>query len=236
MLQINKKVWRGFYSPSELKWDITYNVRSGSEILFKFMINYALKQKEHKRAGGLSNLARATYSAYNGGPSQVSRYRKNNVPTEHKRIDTAFWKKYQQVHQGQELAVAQCFGGQASSSTTAAIQIKKGQRTSSSKKVTTTKKLQRIENVEWIKSRNPINFTLQLAAMSDEQAVKKFIKQQPQTGTFAYYRKKQKRQDFYIVIYGSFANRVDAEKAAARFARLKPWIRDFGSIQNIISK
>jgi septal ring-binding cell division protein DamX len=236
MLQINKKVWRGIYSPSKLKWDITYNVRSGSEILFKFMVNYALNQKEHKRAGGLSNLARATYSAYNGGPSQVSRYRINNVPTEHKKIDTAFWEKYQQVNQGQELAVAKCFGDQASSSTTAAIQIKKDQKKFRSKKVTSTKKSQRIEDVEWIKSRNPTNFTIQLAAMSGEQAVKKFIKQQSQTGTFAYYRKKQRGQDFYIAIYGSFAKRVDAEKAADRFARLKPWIRDFGSIQKIISK
>ena len=42
--------------------------------------------------------------------------------------------------------------------------------------------------------------------------------------------------DFYIAIYGNFANRVDAEKAAVRFARLKPWIRDFGSIQKIMSK
>jgi septal ring-binding cell division protein DamX len=236
MLQINKKVWRGFYSPSKLKWDITYNVRSGSEILFKFMVNYALKQKEHKHAGGLSNLARATYSAYNGGPSQVSRYRKKNVQTEHKKVDTAFWKKYQEVNQGQELAVAQCFGGQTSSSTTAAIQIKKGQKQSSSKKVISTKKSQRIENVEWIKARNPTHFTIQLAAMSDKQAVKKFIKHQVQAGTFAYYRKRQKGQDFYIAIYGSFDNRIDAEKVAARFAQLKPWIQDFGSIQKIISK
>ena len=236
ILQINKKVWRGFYSPSKLKWDITYNVRSGSEILFKFMVNYALKQKEHKHAGGISNLARATYSAYNGGPSQVNRYRKNNVPAEHKEIDAAFWKKYKQVHKGLELAVAQCFGGQASSSTTAAIKIKKGHKTSSFKKVTTIKKSQRIENIQWIKARNPTHFTIQLAAMSDEQAVKKFIKKQSQTGTFAYYRKKQKGQDFYIAIYGSFAKRADAEKAADRFAQLKPWIRDFGSIQKIMSK
>jgi septal ring-binding cell division protein DamX len=72
--------------------------------------------------------------------------------------------------------------------------------------------------------------------MSDEQAVKKFIKQQVQAGTFAYYRKKQKGRDIYIVICGSFANRVAAEKIAARFAQHKPWIRDFGSIQKIISK
>ncbi len=236
LLQINEKVWRGFYSPSKLRWDITYNARAGSEILFKFMVDYALKQQEHKHGGGLSNLARATYSAYNGGPSQVSRYRKNDVPAAHKKIDTAFWEKYQQVDQGQELAVAQCLGVQASGSMTAAVQTNQGRKQSGSKQVTTPKQSQRIENVGWIRDRNPKHFTLQLAAMSGEQAVKEFIKQQSQAGSFAYYRKKQKGRNFYVVIYGSFANRADAEKAAARFAQLRPWIRDFGSIQKIMSK
>ncbi|HUV78833.1 MAG TPA: SPOR domain-containing protein [Desulfobacterales bacterium] len=236
LLQINEKVWRGFYSPSKLRWDITYNARAGSEILFKFMVDYALKQQEHKHGGGLSNLARATYSAYNGGPSQVSRYRKNDVPAAHKKIDTAFWEKYQQVDQGQELAVAQCLGVQASGSMTAAVQTNQGRKQSSSKQVATPKQSQRIENVGWIRDRNPKHFTLQLAAMSGEQAVKEFIKQQSQAGSFAYYRKKQKGRNFYVVIYGSFANRADAEKAAARFAQLRPWIRDFGSIQKIMSK
>ncbi len=236
LLQINEKIWRGFYSPSKLRWDITYNARAGSEILFKFMVDYALKQQEHKHGGGLSNLARATYSAYNGGPSQVSRYRKNDVPAAHKKIDTAFWEKYQQVDQGQELAVAQCLGVQASGSMTAAVQTNQGRKQSGSKQVTTPKQSQRIENVGWIRGCNPKHFTLQLAAMSGEQAVKEFIKQQSQAGSFAYYRKKQKGRNFYVVIYGSFANRADAEKAAARFAQLRPWIRDFGSIQKIMSK
>ena len=236
LLQINEKVWRGFYSPSRLRWDITYNARAGSEILFKFMVDYALKQQEYKHEGGLSNLARASYSAYNGGPSQVSRYRRNDVPTAYRKIDLAFWEKYQQVHQGQELAVAQCLGVQASSSMTALPQTNRGRKQSGSKQVSTPNKLQRIENVEWIRARNPGHFTLQLAAMSDEQTVKKFIKRQSQTGSFAYYRKKQKGRNFYVVIYGSFANRADAKKAAAGFTSLKPWIRDFGSIQEIMSK
>ncbi len=236
LLQINEMVWRGFYSPSKLRWDITYNAHAGSEILFKFMVNYALKQKEHKHGGGLSNLARATYSAYNGGPSQLNRYRKKDVPVAQKKIDVAFWEKYQQVHQGQELAVAQCFGIQASSSTTALPQTNHGPKQSGSKQVTTPKESQRIENVGWIRSRNHGDFTLQLAAMSGEQAAREFIKQQSQAGSFAYYKKKQKGRNFYVVIYGSFANRADAKKATARFASLKPVIRNFGSIQEIISK
>ena len=166
----------------------------------------------------------------------MSRYRKKDVPAAHKKIDTAFWEKYQQVYQGKELAVAQCFGGQASSSMAPELQKHKGQKLSGSKQVSAAKQSQRVENIEWIRGRNPQHFTLQLAAMSSEQAVKEFIKQQFKAGSFAYYRKKQKGRDFYIAIYGSFADRADAEKAAARFAQLKPWIRNFGSIQEIMLK
>ena len=67
--------------------------------------------------------------------------------------------------------------------------------------------------------------------LEDEKEV---IKQQSQSGSFAYYRKKQKGRDFYVAIYGSFASRADAQNAAAGFAPLKPWIRDFGSIRQSV--
>ncbi len=232
MLQINEKVWRGFYSPAKLRWDIAYNARAGSEILFKFMVNYALKRHEHKKEGGLGNLARATYSAYNGGPSQVDRYRRKDVPSAHKKIDTAFWTKYKQISQGNQFAVAQCLGGE-DPGPAAAPPIKKE---SGSKPAAAAGKSPRIENIEWIGKRNSKHFTLQLAAVSSEQAVKDLIKKQTQEGIFSYYRRKHKGRDLYIAIYGSFSNRADAEKAAGHFAPLKPWIRDFGSIQEIMPK
>jgi septal ring-binding cell division protein DamX len=231
-LQINEKVWRGFYSPAKLRWDITYNARAGSEILFKFMVNYALKRHEHKKDGGLANLARATYSAYNGGPSQVGRYRSKNVPTAHKKIDTAFWTKYKQINQGNDFAVAQCLGGEDPGPAAAPQTIKP----SGSKPVAAVAKAPRIENTAWIRKRNSKHFTLQLAAVSSEQTVKHLIKKHTRPGVFSYYRRKHKGRDLYIAIYGNFSNRADAEKAAANFAPLKPWIRDFGSIQAIMSK
>jgi hypothetical protein len=232
MLQINEKVWRGFYAPAKLRWDIIYNARAGSEILFKFMVNYALKQHEHKKDGGLTNLARATYSAYNGGPSQVGRYRSNDVRTVHKKIDTAFWTKYKQISQGNEFAVAQCLGGE-DPGPAVAPPIKKESR---SKPVVEAGKSSRIESIAWIRKRNSEYFTLQLAAMSSEQAVKNLIKKHTRPGIFSYYRRKHKGRDLYIAIYGDFSTRADAEKATAHFASLKPWIRDFGSIQEIVSK
>ena len=232
MLQINEKVWRGFYSPAKLRWDITYNARAGSEILFKFMVNYALKRQEHKKNGGLGNLARATYSAYNGGPSQVDRYRRKDVPTAHKKIDTAFWTKYKQISRGNEFAVAQCLGGEDPGPTAAPLLKKEPE----SKPVAAAGKSPRIENIEWIRKRNSKHFTLQLAAVSSEKAVKTLIKKHTRLGIFAYYRKIHKGRDLYIAIYGNFPNRADAEMAAAHFAPLKPWIRDFGSIQEIVLK
>jgi len=232
LLQINEKVWRGFYSPAKLRWDITYNARAGSEILFKFMVNYALKRHEHKNDGGLANLARATYSAYNGGPSQVGRYRSKNVPSAHKKIDTAFWTKYKQISQGNQFAVAQCLGGE-DPGPAAVPQIKKE---SGSRPVVAAGKSPRIENIAWIRKQNSKHFTLQLTAVSSEQAAKDLIKKQTQEGLFSYYRKKHNGRYLYIAIYGSFSNHADAGKAAAHFAPLKPWIRDFGSIQAIMSK
>ena len=72
--------------------------------------------------------------------------------------------------------------------------------------------------------------------MSSEKAVKDLVEKQSQPGTYAYCRIKQKDKAVYIAIYGSFSNRADAQKAAALFASLKPWIREFNSIQKAMAK
>lgn len=76
-----------------------------------YLVKYAVKRGEQNQPGGMTNLARASYSAYNGGPRQVSRYRRTDVPSAHQKIDVLFWDKYQQVDAGNELNVAGCLGG-----------------------------------------------------------------------------------------------------------------------------
>jgi hypothetical protein len=236
LLQINEWVWRGFYSRNKLRWDINYNARAGGEILFKYMVDYALKQQEHRKTGGLSNLARASYSAYNGGPSQVNRYRSRGVPTEQKKIDAAFWAKYQQVDRGDELAVVECLGGEAPVSETEVASKTRGSAATGSKPSAAAGKRARVENGSWIGKQNPNHFTLQLAALSSKQAAKDLVEKQSQPGIFAHCRITQKNKVLYIAIYGSFSNRAEAQKAAARFASLNPWIREFSSIQNAMSR
>lgn len=114
LMQMNERVWRGLYNTQKLRWDTAYNVRAGVEVLHRYLVKYSLKRGEQKRKGGLDNLARSTYSAYNGGPDATSRYRNPEAPAALKKVDAAFWKKYQAVKQGKELKVAECLGGDVS--------------------------------------------------------------------------------------------------------------------------
>jgi len=66
LMQVNRNTWRSLYDLKQLAGDIGYNSNAGGEILFYYLSRYAIKKNEDKQAGG--HLARATYSAYNGGP------------------------------------------------------------------------------------------------------------------------------------------------------------------------
>ena len=110
LMQVNSRVWRGFYDPRFLLADPAYNARAGSEILLRYYLDLAYAKGEHKRAGGLDDLVRATYSAYNGGPGALARYRSEKVSKIGRAIDAGFFKKYQSVRKGRVLDVMKCFG------------------------------------------------------------------------------------------------------------------------------
>lgn len=106
IMQVNAKVWRGFYDLKALQQDLAYNARAGSEITHHYMVDYAINKGEERSGGSMDAVARATYSAYNAGPGRLKRYRQGSGH----RIDRKYWEKYQQVKAGKELAVASCFG------------------------------------------------------------------------------------------------------------------------------
>ena len=111
MMQINVKVWRGFYDLQGLRWDIVYNARAGADILEHHLKRYAIGNKEDAKTGSLDSLARATYAAYNGGPRQYDRYRRANASAAARKIDALFHEKYRAVKSIGELAVRACYGG-----------------------------------------------------------------------------------------------------------------------------
>jgi hypothetical protein len=111
IMQVNPRVWRGFYDVKGLHQDIGYNALAGSEIALHYLRDYAIARGEHTTTGEIDNLARATYAAYNGGPGHLTRYRKRSRNKGLRRIDESFWEKYRKIKSGQTLAVAECFGG-----------------------------------------------------------------------------------------------------------------------------
>jgi len=107
LMQVNRNTWRGVYDLKGLGGDIEYNGTAGGEILLNYLTRSAIRKGEDKQPGG--HLGRATYSAYNGGPSAVGRYRGVRQRPEWKKVDEAFWEKFQQVSAGREMDVRQCY-------------------------------------------------------------------------------------------------------------------------------
>ena len=107
LMQVNRNTWRGLYDIKGLVADIAYNGNAGGEILLYYLTRYAIRKNEDKQPGG--NLARATYSSYNGGPSHLVRYRAAKPNPALKKVDEAFWEKFQAVSSGREMDVLSCY-------------------------------------------------------------------------------------------------------------------------------
>jgi hypothetical protein len=111
LMQVNPRVWRGFYDVDGLNRSIGYNAHAGSEILLHYLRDYAIVRGE-EALGGRDALARATYAAYNGGPSHLRSYREpKRWPASLAAIDAAFLAKYREVSAGGALGVRKCFSG-----------------------------------------------------------------------------------------------------------------------------
>jgi septal ring-binding cell division protein DamX len=233
LMQINEKVWRGFYDIQKLRWDIAYNSRTGSEILLNYLLKYALKQGENRQRGGLDNLARASYSAYNGGPAQVARYRNPRAATAHKKIDAAFWSKYQQVKAGRQMNVAQCLGGEATASSSRQQPAK----------IANNKDDHKPEKIapgdmdkRWVLSQREDHYTLQLAAFSTRESARKFIAQQPPGRKAHIYPVRKSQTIHFLVLHGSYKTRSEADRAKQRMKNIKPWVRQFGSLRDALNQ
>ncbi len=97
MMQINVRVWRGFFNPVRLRWSAGYNAGAGAEILWQLLGRYGVREARDQ----LADAARASYSAYHGGPRRYRRYRMPDTPPEMRLVDQAFWDKYQAISTGQ---------------------------------------------------------------------------------------------------------------------------------------
>jgi hypothetical protein len=106
LMQINQRVWRGFYDVKRLQWNTAYNAQAGAEILLRYLQRYGVA--EEKQAGNLDNAARATYAVYNAGPKAVARYRSRNSSAREKKVDARFKELYRGFAAGGEVNLFHC--------------------------------------------------------------------------------------------------------------------------------
>jgi hypothetical protein len=107
LMQVNKHVWRGFYSIPRLEWDIVYNAGAGAEILMRLMSSDASRAIGNHRHS-IAEVARSTYAAYNGGPNAYNRWRNPDEAVEERYIDEAFWTKFRTVSAGHLFDILSC--------------------------------------------------------------------------------------------------------------------------------
>jgi hypothetical protein len=106
IMQINQVVWRGFYEVQRLRWDTAYNARAGTQILMRYMKDYAIPYA--LKAGDPALAPRAAYAVYNAGPRAVGRFAKNPPHPREQRVDEHLWKLYRGLAAGGQADLRNC--------------------------------------------------------------------------------------------------------------------------------
>ena len=106
IMQINERVWRGFYDIKRLRWDTAYNTRAGTRILMRYVKDYAIPYAE--RSGELDHVPRAAYAVYNAGPRAVGRFNKPRPHPREKRVDDRLWTLYSGIATGGQADLRTC--------------------------------------------------------------------------------------------------------------------------------
>ena len=106
VMQINQRVWRGFYDIERVRWDTAYNIRAGAQILMRYLKDYAIPYAE--RTGKPGDVARAAYAVYNAGPRAVGRFAKLPPHPREARVDAKLWTLYQGIAGGGQVDLATC--------------------------------------------------------------------------------------------------------------------------------
>lgn len=82
-------------------------------------------------------------------------------------------------------------------------------------------------------------YTLQLLSVNDESKAKQFLAAHNLENKAHYYKGHFKGKDWYIVVYGSYANRTDAQKALEKMPmaikKLRPMAREYANIHYSIN-
>jgi hypothetical protein len=106
IMQINQRVWRGFYDIERVRWDTAYNARAGAQILMRYLKDYAIPYAE--KTGKPDDAPRAAYAVYNAGPRAVGRFDKSPPHPREARVDEKLLSLYRGIAGGSDVDLANC--------------------------------------------------------------------------------------------------------------------------------
>jgi hypothetical protein len=106
IMQVNQHVWRGFYDVQRLRWDTAYNARAGTQILLRYVKDYAIPFAQ--KSGKPADVPRAAYAVYNAGPRAVGRFAKAKAHPREARVDKKLWDLYQGIAAGGKADLQSC--------------------------------------------------------------------------------------------------------------------------------
>jgi hypothetical protein len=106
IMQVNQHVWRGFYDVEKLRWNTAYNVRAGTQILQRYVKDYAIPYAQ--KSGRPGDVPRAAYAVYNAGPRAVGRFARNPPHPREKRVDDKLLGLFKGVASGADVDLENC--------------------------------------------------------------------------------------------------------------------------------
>lgn len=87
----------------------------------------------------------------------------------------------------------------------------------------------------WVRSRDPSRYTIQLLSRRDETSVRDYVRKHQLDDQGGYFKISNDGTIWYSVVYGDFSTHAEATEAAGQLPRSlgvsKPWVRNFGVIQ-----
>ncbi len=106
--------------------------------------------------------------------------------------------------------------------------------------VITTKALHNTSHETHLLAMPRQNYTLQLLGSNMESKAKAFINNNKLNNKAYYYKGIHKGKPWFIVVYGNYASKVDAQMALSKLPvslrKLRPWPRQYSNIQKSISR
>lgn len=98
----------------------------------------------------------------------------------------------------------------------------------------------KIKREDWVMQQHPKTYTLQLSSLLSENEVLKFINDNNLGDNAAYIKVVVKGTTRYTALYGVYKTYEQAQNAAQNLTKslqqIKPWVRNFGILQELIEK